>query len=132
MGKSVALVELGRYLGGLTSGGLTFTDGVDHNVQGGITAEFFQAVGRTKFRPSVAETQFGRMLADAGVPVYFEQRLGRENGVTIENNRITSITTENASTFTGEMFNDATYEGDLMAAAGGTYTSGPRSGRALQ
>jgi hypothetical protein len=124
MGKSVALVELGRYLGGLTSGGLTFTDGVDHNVQGGITAEFFQAVGRTKFRPSVAETQFGRMLADAGVPVYFEQRLDRENGVTIENNRITSITTENGSTFTGEMFIDATYEGDLMAAAGVTYTSG--------
>src|SRR6188472_1196920 len=41
MGKSVVLVVFGRHLGGMTSGGLTFTDGVDAAVQGGVAREFF-------------------------------------------------------------------------------------------
>ena len=132
MGKSVALVEFGREVGGMTSGGLVHTDRVDEQVQGGLAREFFDGVGRDSgFNPSQAKAQFEQMLANPGngapaIPVYYEKRL---NGVAKTGNRITSITTENGSTFRGGAFIDATYEGDLMAAAGVTYTVGrePRS-----
>jgi len=132
MGKSVALVEFGREVGGMTSGGLVHTDRVDEQVQGGLAREFFDGVGRdSNFNPSQAKTQFEQMLANPGngapaIPVYYEKRL---DGVAKTGNRITSITTENGSTFQADMFIDATYEGDLMAAADVTYTVGrePRS-----
>ena len=132
MGKSVALVEFGREVGGMTSGGLVHTDRVDPAVQGGLAREFFDGVGRdTNFDPSRAKTEFEKMLANPGngapaIPVYYEKRL---DGVAKTGNRISSITTENGSTFRADMFIDATYEGDLMAAADVTYTVGrePRS-----
>jgi hypothetical protein len=124
MGKSVALVAFGRHVGGLTAGGLTATDGASDNVQGGITAEFFKMTGWSHFSPGDAEANYRKLLEEAGVPVYYEQRLDREDGVKIEDGRIVTVTMENGSTFAGKMFIDVTYEGDLMAAAGVTHTSG--------
>ena len=46
------------------------------------------------------------------------ERLDRESGVKKDGSKIVSITTESGRTFAGRMFIDATYEGDLMAAAG--------------
>ncbi|MCC5850717.1 MAG: FAD-dependent oxidoreductase [Verrucomicrobia bacterium] len=129
MGKSVALVVFGRRVGGMTSGGLTKTDGVNAAVQGGITREFFDRVGNSGFRPSTAQAAFEALLADPvpgrdpvePIPVYYEQRLA---SVEMEGNRISVLHMENGSVFRGKRFIDCTYEGDLMAAAGVTYTYG--------
>src|SRR6476469_2460336 len=44
MGKTVVLIEPGRHIGGLTSGGLGWTDSGDKRVIGGISREFYQRV----------------------------------------------------------------------------------------
>nr|WP_246459154.1 FAD-dependent oxidoreductase [Puniceicoccus vermicola] len=131
-GNSVALVVFGRHVGGMTSGGLTHTDGVNAEVQGGITREFFDVVGDSGFLPSEAEATFESMLSDPvpaaewdePIPTYFEQRLDHVEKV---GTRIVAIHMENGSIFRGRMFLDCTYEGDLMAMAGVPYTYGRES-----
>jgi hypothetical protein len=132
MGKSAVLIVFGRHIGGLTSGGLSATDGVSVDVQGGIAREFYDTVGNSGFRPSVAEQAFSDLLADpvpsaswdAPVPVYYEQRL---SSVEKTDSRIVALRMENGSVFRGRMFIDCTYEGDLMAMAGVSYTVGRES-----
>lgn len=76
------------------------------------------------FEPHVAEAVFEAMLAEAGVAVHRDQWLDREQGVEASDGRIRSIRTTSGQTFRGRMFIDATYEGDLMAAAGVRYHVG--------
>jgi hypothetical protein len=76
------------------------------------------------FEPSVAEDIFRSMAAEAGVDVRFGQRLDLDGGVTKDGPRIVSIRTESGEVYEGRMFVDATYEGDLMAKAGVSYTVG--------
>lgn len=129
MGKSVVLIAFGRHLGGMTSGGLTETDGVNAHVQGGITREYFNIVGNSRFKPSVAEQAFEALIADPvpnaswdqPVPTYYEQRL---DFVEKDGARIVALHMENGSIFRGKMFIDCTYEGDLLAQAGVSYTYG--------
>ena len=64
------------------------------------------------------------MIAEAGVPFVLNEKLDRDKGVKMDGQRITSITTLSGKTYRGKMFIDATYVGDLMAAAGVTYTVG--------
>ncbi len=131
-GKSVVLVVFGRHLGGMTSGGLTETDGVNSSLQGGITREFFTITGNSFFKPSKAEATFEALVADPvpgqswdqPIPVYYEQRLDHVDKVGA---RITALHMENGSIFRGKMFIDCTYEGDLMARAGVPYTWGRES-----
>lgn len=129
MGKSVALVVYGRHVGGMTSGGLSYTDGVNSSVQGGITREYFNKTGDRNFKPSVAEQAFEDFLADpvpgetwdAPIPTYYEQRLA---SVDKDGNRIIAIHMENGSVFRGRMFIDCSYEGELLARAGVSHTWG--------
>ncbi|WP_309383228.1 FAD-dependent oxidoreductase [Cerasicoccus frondis] len=131
-GNSVALVVFGRHVGGMTSGGLTETDGVDASVQGGLTREYFDMVGNKGFKPSAAEAAFEALLSDpvpnatwdAPIPTYYEQRL---ESVAMEGTQIVAIHMENGSVFRGKVFIDCTYEGDLMAMAGVPYTYGRES-----
>src|SRR4051812_30799546 len=44
MGRTVVVVEPGRHVGGLTSGGLGYTDSGNKAVIGGIAREFYQRV----------------------------------------------------------------------------------------
>ena len=76
------------------------------------------------FEPHVAEGVLRWMLAEARVPVVFNLRLDRKNGVTKDGARITSIRMETGESYKAKMFIDATYEGDLMAAAGCSYHVG--------
>ena len=76
------------------------------------------------FEPHVAETVFESFIREHDIPVYRDEWLDRESGVRIENGRIRFITMQSGRTFTGRMFIDATYEGDLMAAAGVSYHVG--------
>jgi hypothetical protein len=76
------------------------------------------------FEPHVAEVSFEKMLAGTKVLVYRDEWLNRDSGLVIENGAIASFRTLSGKTFRGKVFIDATYEGDLMAAAGVTYTVG--------
>ncbi len=78
------------------------------------------------FEPHVAERLFHEMLDEAGIRYEPNEYLVRDNGrgVRTDGNRITSIMTESGNLYSGRMFIDATYEGDLMAEAGVSYTVG--------
>lgn len=76
------------------------------------------------FEPHAAEKAFENLLAEHSIDVRRDEWLDRENGVELRNGRIRSITTVGGSTFAGLVYIDATYEGDLMAAAGVSYRVG--------
>lgn len=76
------------------------------------------------FEPHVAEQVFDDFIKEYHIPVERNHWLDRENGVAVMDGKITSITMLNGKTFKGKIFVDATYEGDLMAAAGITYHVG--------
>ncbi len=150
MGKSVVVVSPDRHLGGLTSGGLGWTDSGNKAVIGGLAREFYRRIKRHYdrpeawvhqkpehykhfrpqddaiwvFEPKVAEVAFDDWVAEEAIPVVRDDWLDRERGVVKEGERIVSITTLDGRTFAGTMFIDATYEGDLMAAAGVSFTTG--------
>lgn len=128
MGKTVVVVEPGSHLGGLTAGGLGWTDTGNKAAIGGLAREFYRRLGRHygkteawTFEPSVAEHEFNAMLKQARVPVYFQQHLVT---VTKSGTRIVKIAMQKGDVFHAKMFIDATYEGDLMAKAGVTYFVG--------
>src|SRR6266446_7004815 len=73
------------------------------------------------FEPHVAEDILYQMVNAAKAPVYFQQRL---HSVRKDGARITEIVMENGKIYRARMFIDATYEGDLMATAGVSYTVG--------
>ena len=153
MGHSVLLIEPGTHIGGLTSGGLGFTDSGDKRVIGGIAREFYQRIHKHyenpaawvhekssdyaryrpgedamwTFEPKVAEALFHEMLGEANVQVISGERLDRAAGVKIDHGRIIAIPTESGRIFHGKQFIDATYEGDLMAMAKVRYTVGRES-----
>ena len=52
-GKSVILIEQGRHLGGLTSGGLGKTDFGNKAVIGGMSREFYKRLGKHYGVPEV-------------------------------------------------------------------------------
>ncbi len=76
------------------------------------------------FEPSAALEVYHDMLRQEGIDVRYKQRLDREQGILKEKSSIVSITMESGEVYHGRMFIDATYEGDLMAAAGISYTIG--------
>ncbi len=156
MNQTVVLIESGTHLGGLTSGGLGQTDIGNKNAIGGLSREFYQRVyqhysgkdawiyqkreefrfGATdwdeeeawwQFEPHVAESIFLEMIRDAKVPVFYNERLNLENGVEKDGDKISSIRMESGKVFSGKIYIDASYEGDLMAQAGVSYTVGRES-----
>lgn len=143
MGKRTVLVESGKHLGGMTSGGLSAVDIGDPRTVGGIAREYFTRLvarygkqlewdkpfiaagggpatgGAYSIEPHVAEDVFNVMVREAGVPVHLGARLA---SVKKDGTRIVELTTEAGLVIRAKMFIDATYEGDLMAKAGVSYT----------
>lgn len=77
------------------------------------------------FEPSAALKVFHQMLEpEKNITLVYNQRLNRKNGVVKKKGHIISITMESGEVYSGKMFIDATYEGDLMAAAKVSYTVG--------
>lgn len=76
------------------------------------------------FEPHAAEEAFEKLIADNKLRVYRNTWLDREAGVVKEKGKIVSIRTLDGNVFKGKIFIDATYEGDLMAAAGISYATG--------
>ena len=82
------------------------------------------------FEPSAALKILHKMLdQEKNITLVYNQRLNREKGVTKKKGVITSITMESGETYNGKVFIDATYEGDLMATAGVSYTLGRESNK---
>lgn len=134
--KKVILIEPGKHLGGLSSGGLGYTDIGNKYVVSGLARDFYRRVGKHYgkfetwiFEPHVAEAIFNQYIKEANVPVLYEYRIvdaSKQNGI------IQNITIENSNapqsglnkTIIAKMFIDCSYEGDLMAKAGVSYTVG--------
>ncbi|MET0236235.1 MAG: FAD-dependent oxidoreductase [Kibdelosporangium sp.] len=130
-GHSVVLVVFGRHIGGLTSSGLGATDTGRIDAIGGLSREFYRRVGAHYgrpesfgFEPHVAEAVFDAWVAEEGIAVHREHRLST---VDIAGGRITALRTENGKAFHASVYIDASYEGDLMAAAGVSHTVGRES-----
>jgi hypothetical protein len=122
MGRKTLLLSFNRHAGGMTSGGLTATDLGKKSSIGGLALDFYTRIGRhSDFSASAAEELFLTMLKEAGVTVLFEQAL---ESVKMKDQRILSATMEKGETIKASMFIDATYEGDLMAAAKVSYRVG--------
>ena len=150
LGKSVIVVSPDKHLGGLTSGGLGWTDAGKKSAVGGLSLEFYQKIkqhydqpeawrqqtqkefrsipkskGRNLpsddamwiFEPHVAEAVFEKYISENNIQVLRDAWLDRENGVKTDGTRITAISTLAGDQIEGKVFIDATYEGDLMAAA---------------
>lgn len=148
MNKSVLLINHASHIGGLTSSGLGRTDAGKKQIIGGLSHEFYQRISRYykdgtlkgdipanhgsqwAFEPSVAEAIYVNWLKEHDVAVIdarLDRRIGK--GVNLDGDRITAITMESGDTYRAKMFIDATYVGDLLAAAGVSYTVG-REGNA--
>jgi hypothetical protein len=136
-GARVVLLEPGRHVGGMTSGGLGYTDVGDVRVIGGPAARFRQdvadhygvPVGRYAGpEPRVAEAIFRRRLDHPRIEVVFGFRIG---SVSVRDGRIASVTGNGVDgagrSFGGGVFVDASYEGDLLALAGVPYAVGRES-----
>ncbi|MEU5779567.1 FAD-dependent oxidoreductase [Micromonospora lupini] len=138
LGRTAVVVEPTSHVGGLSTAGLGATDtGVQASI-GGLAAEFYRRVYvkyhggtvtptsplRMTFEPHVATAVFAEMLTEAGVSVITNARLA---GVGRSGNRITELRTEDGSIYRGGVFVDATYEGDLLALAGVSFTVGRES-----
>lgn len=149
-GFRVMLLERTDHIGGLPANGLGATDIATQGTVGGLFMEFVRRIrgyyasvfgedsqqvadcaGGYLFEPSVAEKVFEGMLADhPRVEVRRQRQFDAEEGnVELENNRIRGICVSNRETgareaYRGQVFIDATYEGDLAAAAGVPYRVG--------
>ena len=157
MGKTTIIVCPDKHLGGLSSGGLGWTDTGNKAVIGGIAREFYHRIWRHYqgpdawtwqkpeeygnrgqgtvaidgdrrtmwiFEPQVAERVFDDLVRELDIPVHRNEWLDRDTGVIKEGTRIVSITMQSGKTYRAKVFIDATYEGDLMAAAGVSYHVG--------
>ena len=133
-GAKVVLLEPGKHLGGMTTGGLGATDFGKKEVIGGYSLEFYKRVGKKYgepigwfFEPHVAEEVMKEMAAEAKVEVRYGRRLKEQGGVVKKGSRVTAIVMENGEQYTGKVFIDTSYEGDLMAQAKVSYTWGRES-----
>ncbi|MFN7996015.1 MAG: FAD-dependent oxidoreductase [Bryobacteraceae bacterium] len=135
-GLRVALLEPGTHLGGMVSGGLSRTDYGKKEVIGGYALEFYLRAGRQYdmsrygqeiawlVEPHVAENIFREMLKETTVQVLTSHRLKEKDGVKKTGGAIQEIVTENGEAYAAAIFIDSSYEGDLMAQAGVSYTWG--------
>jgi hypothetical protein len=146
-GVSVILLEPTDHVGGLNTGGLSHSDSnqCDRRTVMGLFDEWHTRIEKDyesrgiklpykvsvkdhavwTYEPHVAARVTKQMLDEADVQVLTKRYLQtvRKNGT-----RITDLVTT-GGTFKAEVFVDATYEGDLMATSGVSWTIG-REGRA--
>ncbi len=145
-GVRVTLVEPADFVGGVMSGGLSFSDSnqTDRRVMLGLFEEVhlrierhYQQLGVVlpyrvaekdhtpwTYEPHVAEKIFNELLEEAGVSVFLEEEL---ESIELRDGGIAALTTSQRR-FEAKVFVDASYEGDLMARAGVNWTIG-REGR---
>lgn len=138
MGKSVLLIEPGKHLGGMSSGGLGYTDIGNKYAVTGLGIDFYRRVGKHYgqfeswiFEPHVAEDVFMQYIEEARVPVLYQSRIVsavKKNGVIKEISlEDTQAPSARQKIIRATVFIDCSYEGDLMARAGVSYMVGRES-----
>src|SRR5690606_14040613 len=158
-GKRVALIEPSKYIGGMNVEGLGGTD-IDNHASfqnspavKGLSLEFYRriasAYGRLDafekmlsnkakepslwcFEPHVAQRVIDSWLSEYNnIKLFKGERLAEtENGVVLDSKRIVSISTESGNIYYGDVFIDATIEGDLLDRAGISTVVGRESNNA--
>lgn len=136
MGKSVLLIESGKYLGGMTTGGLGSTDIGNKQAVTGLAHLFYCRIGehynkpeQWTFPPSVATATINRFVKEADIEVAYCKRI---TSALVADTKILDITLEDSCEpaakpglrVKAKQFIDCTYEGDLMAKAGVSYFVG--------
>lgn len=148
-GRSVALIEYHKHLGGMTASGLGKSDIETRDAIGGLFREFTQRVYRHYvttygqahpnvkmsrdgyyYEPSVAEKILDGIVAGEGRIQVFRNTV-LESAIR-SGNRLRAIRVRNRANgsvqeFEGRVFVDGTYEGDLAAFAGAQYQVGRES-----
>lgn len=133
-GKSVLLIEPQNRLGGLSSGGLGYTDIGNKQVVTGLAKDFYRRLGshygkleQWIFEPKVADSIFNDYVKRADIKVLYKHRIIQAN---VDNGYIKNIILERTDktnpekSISAKVFIDCSYEGDLMAKAGVSYTIG--------
>lgn len=131
-GKSVLLIEPGRFIGGMVAGGLSRTDYGNEKTVGGYAREYFDRCSaeyggeaRWYLEPHVFEQVFEAMIRENGrIELLREQRL---QAADMDGNRLVAVRLANGGIYEASVFADCTYEGDLMAKAGVPYRVGRES-----
>lgn len=134
MGATVILIEPSQHLGGLSSSGLVTAE-FEHMLPecySGLALDVFRRIGAAygfdeplfHWEPHVAEQVLTDLVDEAGVTTILGSTLHRAD--TAEH-RITDLRLDSGATVTGDVFIDCSYEGDLMAYAGVSYTYGRES-----
>ena len=139
-GHSVMLIEPGMRIGGLTAGGLGFTDIGRVEIIRGYALDFYTRVGKYydspspvfKFEPKVALAVYRDLLRENGVSVVMQRRVTRvrkQGGRLVEATfgRSSKAVRQRSIRVRAKVFIDCSYEGDLMARAGVSYTVGRES-----
>jgi len=130
-GAEVLLIEPTKHVGGLSTSGINTAES-EHMLKwtiGGFADEFYKRLGKHYgsgkaeyyFESSVAEKTYLEMLDEAGVEVKYGSSVGK---AAKDGTKITSITLTDGTEVEGKVFIDASYEGDLMARAGVSYSIG--------
>ena len=131
-GKSVILLEPSNHIGGLTTGGLGQTDIGNKYAITGLSRDFYRKIGQHygkfeqwTFEPSAASDIFNSYLKKADIKVFTKKQLINviKSKSTI---RQIELLDENKQRMlvTAKYFLDCTYEGDLMAMAGVSFSVG--------
>ncbi|GBL26594.1 hypothetical protein EMGBS8_05420 [Verrucomicrobiota bacterium] len=131
-GLDVVLVNSTDFLGGMTCSGLSASDIFHREAVGGVARELYGRIGQhygkayvDYFEPHVAQAAMDGMVKDAGVKVFLNEQLDRSaGGVSKEGTQLKSFRTLSGKVFVAKVFIDASYVGDLMAAAGVSYAVG--------
>ncbi|GGA92043.1 FAD-dependent oxidoreductase [Ornithinibacillus halotolerans] len=130
-GLSVIIAEFGRFIGGMTASGLGATDLGAEAALGGLSKEFYNRVSKYygeekqyKFEPKVAMEIYKKWLKEYEIEVIYQQRLEE---VVMENGELKKLIMEDGNSYTGKVFIDATYEGDLLAKSNVSYFVGRES-----
>ena len=136
-GLDVVLVEPTEHIGGMTSGGLGFTDIGNKQVIAGVAKQFYRKVGEHYgrleqwiFEPSVADSIMRAYIDHKNIVLMDNYRIRESH---LDGTRICEIVLENSNdpsktkTIKADYFIDCSYEGDLMARSGVEYTVGRES-----
>ena len=136
LNNSVVVIDPGKHIGGLTTGGLGFTDIGNKYAVTGLGLDFYRRLGKRYgkfeswiFEPHVASEIFQEYIRAAAIKInqgYQLQKVISENKTIRE---LELIHTDSAGEKTtirvrAKMFIDCSYEGDLMAKADVSYMVG--------
>ncbi|ETS76295.1 hypothetical protein PFICI_11682 [Pestalotiopsis fici W106-1] len=155
LNRSVALIEPYSHIGGIAVDGFGASD-IDSQAEyqnslavGPLALEFYRRISMRygnvaafdaawfnhtknktlwRFESHVAESVLNDWISEEKIDVFLDTYLKQSGEAVIkEGTKVKSLITEQGHVFSGEVFIDATYEGDLLAASGVSTTIGRES-----